>query len=127
MAWISFGALPCREKNLYDSSCLDVVEIARVPDMLPSSFPGRAKDLSAPRVRVLYGSENKQVHPYKALTDWFFSPFPQTCEKRPLDSSFVRLFVRIQQLDSHWTDFDEVLYLTFFSKIYWENSNLITI
>ena len=29
MAWISFGALPCRKK-IYDSSRLDVVEIARV-------------------------------------------------------------------------------------------------
>jgi hypothetical protein len=30
MAWISFGALPCRKKKLDDSSRLDVVEIARV-------------------------------------------------------------------------------------------------
>ena len=49
MAWISFGALRCRKK-LDDSSRLDVVEIARVPDMPPSLFlSGRAKDLSAPR------------------------------------------------------------------------------
>ena len=39
-AWISFGALPCRGvKILDDSSRLDVVEIARVPDTLPSLFP----------------------------------------------------------------------------------------
>jgi len=38
MAWISFGALSCRKKN-YDSSRLDVVEIACVPNMLPSLFP----------------------------------------------------------------------------------------
>ena len=38
-AQISFGALPCREKQLDDSSRLDVAEIARVPDMLPSLFP----------------------------------------------------------------------------------------
>ena len=52
MAWISFDALPCRGggEKLDDSSRLDVVEIARVPDMLPSLFLlGRAKDLSAPR------------------------------------------------------------------------------
>ena len=30
MAWIFFGALPCRKKNLDDSSRLDVVEIVRV-------------------------------------------------------------------------------------------------
>ena len=39
MALISFGALPCRKKQLDDSSRLDVVEIARVPDMLPRLFP----------------------------------------------------------------------------------------
>jgi len=40
MAWISFGALPFREKKKHDdSSRLDVVEVARVPDMLPSLFP----------------------------------------------------------------------------------------
>ena len=40
MARISFGALPCRKKKkLDDSSRLDVVEIAGVPDMLPSLFP----------------------------------------------------------------------------------------
>ena len=36
---------PGLKKNLDDTSRLDVVEIACVPDMLP----GRAKDLSAPR------------------------------------------------------------------------------
>ena len=40
MAWISFGALPWKGGGeLDDSSRLDVVEIARVPDMLPSLFP----------------------------------------------------------------------------------------
>ena len=38
MASISFGALPCKKKKIDDSSRLDVVEIARVPDMLPSLF-----------------------------------------------------------------------------------------
>ena len=40
IAWISFCALPCKKKKkkLDDSSRLDVVEIARVPDMLPSLF-----------------------------------------------------------------------------------------
>ena len=37
-AWISFGALPC-VKKIDDSSCLDIVEIVRIPDMLPSLFP----------------------------------------------------------------------------------------
>ena len=39
MAWISFGALLAEKKNLDNSSRLDVVEIARVPDMFPSLFP----------------------------------------------------------------------------------------
>ena len=51
--WREFPSAPrfARKQKLDDSSRLDVVEIARVPDMLPSLFflPGRAKDLSAPR------------------------------------------------------------------------------
>jgi len=38
MAEISFGALTCMKKKLDESSYLDVVEIARVPDMFPSMF-----------------------------------------------------------------------------------------
>ena len=38
ITWISFGAFLCRKK-LDDSSRLDVVEIASVPDMLQSFFP----------------------------------------------------------------------------------------
>jgi hypothetical protein len=37
--WREFPSAPCvAEKKLDDSSLLDVVEIARVPDMLPSLF-----------------------------------------------------------------------------------------
>ena len=52
--WREFPLAPClaRGKKLDDSSCLDVVEIARVLDMLP----GRVKDLSAPRYRGLWNS-----------------------------------------------------------------------
>ena len=42
IAWISFGSLPCRGVGgggLDDSSRLDVVEVARVPDILPRLFP----------------------------------------------------------------------------------------
>jgi len=39
MGGISFGTLPCRKKKkLDDSSRLDVVEIVRIPDMLPTFF-----------------------------------------------------------------------------------------
>ena len=36
--WLEFSSAPCLagKKELDDSSHLDVVEIARVPDMLPS-------------------------------------------------------------------------------------------
>jgi len=50
--WREFSSAPClkeRKKKLDDSSRLDVVEIARVLDMLPSFLPGQAKDLSARR------------------------------------------------------------------------------
>jgi len=38
--WREFLSTPCLagKKELDDSSRLDVVEIARIPDMLPSSF-----------------------------------------------------------------------------------------
>jgi len=39
-AWREFPSAPCfAGKKNDDSSGLDVVEIARVPDMLPSMFP----------------------------------------------------------------------------------------
>ena len=49
--WREFPLAPClAEKNLDDSSRLDIVDIACVLDMLPSFFlTSRAKDLSAPR------------------------------------------------------------------------------
>ena len=39
--WREFSSAPCLAEGggLYDTSRLDVVEIARVPDMLPSLFP----------------------------------------------------------------------------------------
>jgi len=39
--WREFSSAPCLagKKKHYDSSRLDVVEIARVPDMFPSLFP----------------------------------------------------------------------------------------
>ena len=40
--WREFPSAPClagKKKNLNDSSRLDVVEIAREPDMLQSLFP----------------------------------------------------------------------------------------
>jgi len=40
--WREFPSAPClagKKRKLDDSSRLDVVEIARVPDMLPSLFP----------------------------------------------------------------------------------------
>ena len=54
--WREFPSASClaeRKKKLDESSRLDVVEIARVPDMLPGLFPGRAKDLSAHRYMEL--------------------------------------------------------------------------
>ena len=50
MAWISFIALPLKKK-LDDSSRLDFVEIARSLTCFRACFlPGRAKDLTAPRI-----------------------------------------------------------------------------
>jgi len=38
--WREFPLAPClAEKKIHDSSRLDIVEIARVPDILPSLIP----------------------------------------------------------------------------------------
>jgi len=37
--WLEFPSAPYRKKKLDDNSRLDVVEIARVPYMLPSLIP----------------------------------------------------------------------------------------
>jgi len=50
ISWISFGALPCREKNLM-TACVLMLLKSRVSltGFRACFFPGRAKDLSAPR------------------------------------------------------------------------------
>jgi len=50
MAWNSFGALPCRKRNLM-TACVSILLKSRAPlTCLRACFlPGRAKDLSAPR------------------------------------------------------------------------------
>jgi len=50
MAWISFGALPCRKQNLM-TACVSMLLKSRASmTCFRSCFlPGRAKDLSAPR------------------------------------------------------------------------------
>jgi len=53
--------LALQEKKLDGSSRLDVVEIARFPDMLPSLFlTGRAKELLAPRYQYFKFMDEKQ-------------------------------------------------------------------
>jgi hypothetical protein len=45
----------------------------------------------------------------------------------PSSTLYVHLSVRTKQLGSRWTDFDEILYLDSFSKIYRENLSRIII
>jgi len=54
MAWISFGALPCKKtkKNLMTALVSMLLKSRASPTCLRScSLPGRAKDISAPRLR----------------------------------------------------------------------------
>jgi len=52
MAWISFGALPCRKRNLMtDRVSMLLKSRASLTCFRACFFPGRAKDLSAPRYR----------------------------------------------------------------------------
>jgi len=63
--WREFPSAPCLTgKKLDDSSRLDVVEIARAPDMLPSLFffPGRAKDISLPGNACYFCIKKTQIN-----------------------------------------------------------------
>jgi len=58
MACISFGVLPCKKKKLDDISRLSVVEITRVPDMLPNfSFLVGLRTYQHPGTSRLVGTE----------------------------------------------------------------------
>jgi hypothetical protein len=65
----------------------------------------------------------------QTLTEQLSYACSQICEKRLIEPSClsVRPSVRMEQLDSHWTDFHESLYLNFLSKICRENSSFVKI
>jgi hypothetical protein len=103
MAWISFCALPCRGGGL-DSSRLDVVEIARVPDILPRLFPSWSglRTYQHPGTRI---SDIMEIRPVR--TELFYADrqtdrrsrrhdeadgcFSQFCERAPKMSAWRRL------------------------------------
>jgi len=89
--WREFPSAPCLagKKKLDDSSRLDVVEIARVPDMLPSLFS------------FLVGLRTYQHLGYSILAPHTFQTRSQTCEERQSASSYlscltIRQFVRMK-------------------------------
>ena len=104
MARISLGALPCRNKELDDSSRLDVVEIARVPDILPRLFPSWSglRTYQHPGTRI---SDIMEIRPVR--TELFYADrqtdrrsrrhdeadgcFSQFCERAPKMSAWRRL------------------------------------
>jgi hypothetical protein len=45
-----------------------------------------------------------------------YQPSHTCLSVRPSVRTSIRLFVRMEQLCSHWTDFDEICYLSFFRK-----------
>jgi len=50
IVWISFGALPCRKRNLLTACASILLELRVSLTCFRAHFlPGRAKDLSAPR------------------------------------------------------------------------------
>ena len=60
--------------------------------------------------------------PWRRMAEWryistYFQALSQNCEKQLLASCLlVRLSVRIEQLGTRWTDFDEILYLCIYRK-----------
>jgi hypothetical protein len=68
--WSEFPSAPCLAGggDKLDSSRLDVVEIARIPYMLPSLFPfWSAKDISAPRYKAGQATDEHMAHSYCIL------------------------------------------------------------
>jgi hypothetical protein len=72
---------------------------------------------------------SKMVQNYIFRFKGFLGAFPKNCGKRLLASSCpsVRPSVRTEQLVSHWTDFNEIWYLSTFLKNCRENSSFIKI
>ena len=75
MAWISFGSLPCREKNLMTARVSMLLKSRASLTCFRACFlPGRAKDLSAPRY---YGT----VYRFKSWTQPRWSKSSQSFKR----------------------------------------------
>ena len=69
MAWISFGALPCRKRNLMTARVSILLKSRASLTCFRACFlPGRAKDLSAPRYSVI--SVPTSSCPRRLLETW---------------------------------------------------------
>jgi hypothetical protein len=62
-------------------------------------------------------SENSDFLPQVTLTDWFLGAF-EKFQKRLLASKCLSVYLsdRMEQLDSHWMNFHEMLHLSTFRK-----------
>ena len=56
---------------------------------------------------------------------WFIGAFTKLWKVNIIVVNSVRLSVRMEELCSHWTNFDETSYLVFFSKIRQQNWSFI--
>ena len=62
MGWISFGASPCRNKNLMTARVSMLLKSRASLTCFRACFlHGRAKDLSAPQYRTTYNTHNRQT------------------------------------------------------------------
>jgi len=93
MVWISFGALPCRKRNLM-AACISILLKSRasLTCFRACFLSGRAKDLLAPRYIYIYyilvwslSSETLQLYMYALLSYSFFWVIPHrlnfTCRR----------------------------------------------
>jgi hypothetical protein len=68
----------------------------------------RLKEVGRGQVRFILGESFCMNHARSLV----FRRFTQSCEKRLFDSSCFR----VEQLDTHWTDFDKIWYLSLLRK-----------
>ena len=118
MAWISFGALPYGGRGLYDSSRLNVVEIARVPYMLPSLFPfWSAKDISAPRYKAGQATDDHMAHSYCVLGKWNYKHTFGICNTYCFSTATI--VTRTCLVVTSYTEWPKKMYTLFTHQYLW--------
>jgi len=98
MAWVSFGALPCRKRNLMTARVSILLKSRATLTCLRACFlPGRAKDLSAPRVCMVFLCSLTLIllHISHDRSNWSSPSFSGTTSQNSVVFYVMKLFIDI--------------------------------